>query len=73
MGENGAALLLIRGCSSPMSPSHNTDVLTFLKLMKIIEYMKMIQMPYLDMWSMLLSGKVTHRGNSSKLFWNRLF
>ena len=30
-------------------------------------------MPYLHIWSMLLSGQVPHRINSSQLFWNRLF
>ena len=27
-------------------------------------------MPYVDIWSMLLSGQVLHRSNSSNLFWN---
>ena len=31
---------------------------------------KKIQIPYLDIWSMLLSDKVPHRSNSSHLFWN---
>ena len=37
------------------------------------EHMKMMQMPYFNIWSMLLSGQVPHRTNSSQLFWNRLF
>ena len=35
--------------------------------------MKMMQIPYLDIWSMLLSGQVPHRSNSRQLFWNGLF
>ena len=31
--------------------------------------MKMMHMPYLDIWSMLLSGYVPHRTNSSQLLW----
>ena len=31
---------------------------------------KKIQIPYLDIWSMLLSGQVPHRSNSSHMFWN---
>ena len=58
---------------SPMSHYHNRDVWTFLKLMLMIEHMKMMQMPYLDIRSMLLSGQVPHRTNSSQLFWNGLF
>ena len=30
----------------------------------------MMQMPYLDIWSMPLSRQVLHRSNSSHLFWN---
>ena len=41
--------------------------------MIMIEHMKVMQMPYLDIWLMLLSGLVLHRTNSSQLFWNRLF
>ena len=26
--------------------------------------------PYLDIWPMLLSGQVSHRSNSSHLYWN---
>ena len=37
------------------------------------EHMKMIQMPYLHIWSMFLSGQVPHRVISSQLFWNGLF
>ena len=39
----------------------------------MIEHMKMMQMPYLDIRSMLLSGQVPYRTNSSQLFWNGLF
>ena len=31
---------------------------------------KKIQIPYLDIWPMLLSGQVPHRSNSIHLFWN---
>ena len=34
------------------------------------EHIQMRQIPYLDIWSMLLSGQISHRGNSSHLFWN---
>ena len=57
----------------PMSQYHNTDVWTFLKPMLIIEHMKMMQMLYLDIRSMLLSGQVPHRTNSSQLLWIGLF
>ena len=57
----------------PMSQYHNTDVWTFLKPMLIIEHMKMMQMLYLDIRSMLLSGQVPHRTNSSQLLWIWLF
>ena len=30
----------------------------------------MMLMPYLDLWSMLLSGQVSYTSNSSHLFWN---
>ena len=39
----------------------------------MIEHMRMMQMPYLDIRSMLLSGQVPYRTNSSQLFWNGLF
>ena len=58
---------------SPMSGYCNTDVWTFLKLMVIIEHMKMMQIPYLHIWSMLLSAQVPHRTNLCQLFWNVLF
>ena len=58
---------------APVSWYHNTHVWTFLKLMIMIVHMKMMQMVYLDIWSMLLSGQVPHRTNSSQLFWNGLF
>ena len=52
---------------------HNTDVWTFLKRLLMIEHMKMMQMLYLDIRSMLLSGQVPYRTNSIQLFWNGLF
>ena len=58
---------------SPISWYHNRDVWTFVKLMKMIEIMKMMQIPYLDIWSMLLSWQVLHRSNSSYMYWNDLF
>ena len=36
----------------------------------MIEHIKMMQILYLDIWLMLLSGQVPHRSNSSRLFWN---
>ena len=39
---------------------HNTYVWSFLKLMIMIEHIKMMQIPYLDIWSMLLSRQVPH-------------
>ena len=56
-----------------MSQCHNTDVWIFLKPMLMIQRMKMMQMPYLDKRSMLLSGQVPYRTYSSQLFWNGLF
>ena len=35
----------------------------------MIEHIQMIQIPCLDIWSMLLSGQVPHRSDSSHLFW----
>ena len=35
--------------------------------------MKMMQMLYLYIWLMLLSGQVPYRTNSSQLFWNGQF
>ena len=31
---------------------------------------KMLQIPFLDIWSMLFSGQVAPRSNSSHLLWN---
>ena len=39
----------------------------------MVEHMKMMQMLYLHIRSMLLYGQVTHRTNSSQLFWNGQF
>ena len=36
----------------------------------MIEYIRMMQIPYLDIWSMLLSEQVHHGSNSSDLSWN---
>ena len=52
---------------------HNTDVWTFLKLVIIIEHMKMMQMPYLTYGQCFFLGKCLHRTNSSQLFRNGLF
>ena len=41
--------------------------------MIMIEQMEMMQMYYLDIWSMLLSRQVRHRTNLNQLFWNGLF
>ena len=46
------------------------SLISFLKLMTMIEHIKMMQIPYLDIWSMLLFGQVPHTNNSSHLFWN---
>ena len=57
---------------SSVSQYHNTDVWTFLKqkLMIMIEHIKMMTIPYLDILSLRLSGQVPHRSNSSHLFRN---
>ena len=68
--KSGGALLPMQGCSSLVSQYHNTAVRTFLKLMIMIEHIKMMQIPYLDIWSTLLSGQVSHMSNSSHLFCN---
>ena len=44
------------GVLLPSEPvSYNTAVRSFLKLMIIIEHIKVMQIPYLDVWSVLLS------------------
>ena len=40
------------------------------KLMVMIEHKKMMQIPYLDIWSRLPSVQVPHGSNPSHLFWN---
>ena len=55
--------------SEPVS-QYSCSVRTFLKLMIRLEYIKMIQILCLNIWSMLLSGQVPHRSNSSHLLWN---
>ena len=39
----------------------------------MIEHMERMQMPYLDIQSILLSGQVPHKTDSSQLFWTGLF
>ena len=36
----------------------------------MVVMIKVIQIPCLDKWSMLLSGQVSHRSNLSNLFWS---
>ena len=60
----------MQGCSSLVSQYHNTGVLTFLKLMIMTEHIKLMQIPYLDMCSVLLSGQLPNTRNSSHLHWN---
>ena len=73
MGKEGGFTSHIGVLLYPMSRYHNTDAWAFLKPMLIIEHMKMMQMLYLDIRSMLLSGQVPHRTNSSQLLWIWLF
>ena len=55
----------IRGCSSlPSEPVSQYSCKNFLKLMIMIEHIKKMQIPRLDIWSMLLSGQVPHRNKS---------
>ena len=68
MQKKRRALPSMWGCSSLLSQHHNTDLWAFLKLMVVM--IKVIQIPYLDKWSMLLSGQVSHRSNLSNLFWS---
>ena len=56
--------------SSLVNRYHTIAVRTFLKLMIKIENIKMMQIPGLDIWSMLFAGLVLHRIDSSHLFWN---
>ena len=52
----------MQGCSSIVSVGITiTTVRTFLKLVMMIEHIKMMQTPQLDIWSMILSGQVPHR------------
>ena len=68
--RSGRALPFMRACPSLVSCYHNIAVRTFLKLMIMIEHTQMMQTPCLDLWSMLLSGQVPQRSNSSHLFCN---
>ena len=71
MQEKRCALPPTWGCSSLVIQHHNNDELTFLKLMVVmINHIKMTQIPYIDKGSMFLSGQVSHKSNSSNLFWN---
>ena len=54
---------------SPMSHYHNADGWVFLKQMIMIEHMKMMQMFYLGIRSMLLSGQVPYRTKSIASEW----
>ena len=55
----------------PIMTSHySCSVRTFIKLMIIMERIKMIQIPCLDICSILVSGQLPHRSNSSHLFGN---
>ena len=54
--------------NEPVS-QYRCSVRAFLKLMIMIEHMKKIRIPCLDIWSMLRSGQVPQRSNSSHLFW----
>ena len=56
--------------SEPVSQYRCTDFWTFLKLMIMIEQMKMMQMSYLVIWQVLLFGQVSHRSNSRHFFQN---
>ena len=58
------------GCSSLVYRYQNTDVWTFLKLMVMIQHVKMVQILCHDICSKLLSGQVLHTRNSSHFFWN---
>ena len=54
---------------SPMSHYHNADGWAFLKQMIMIQHMKMMQMSYLGIRSMLLSGQVPYRTKSIASEW----
>ena len=59
----------VQSCSSLVSQYHDT----FMNLPKTDDNdrtHKKIQIPYLHMWSLLFPGQVSHRSNSSQLFWN---
>ena len=58
VGEEGGGGCLFIVLLYPTSRYRNTDVWTFLKLMIMIEHIKMMQMPHLHIWSMLFSGQV---------------
>ena len=53
-----------------MTSQYSCSVRTFIKLTIIMERIKMIQIPCLDICSILVSGQLPHRSNSSHLFWN---
>ena len=68
--RSGWSLPFMRECPSLVSCYHNIAVRTFLKLMIMIEHTEMMQIPCLDLWSILLSVQVSQRSNSSHLFCN---
>ena len=72
-GERGGFTSNAGVLLSPMNRYHIKDVWTVLKLILMIEHMKIMQMLYLDIRSMLLYGQVPYRTNPSQLFWNGLF
>ena len=56
MWEKRRNLPLVQRCFSLVSRYHNAAVRTFLKPMIMIEHIKMMQIPCLDIYSMLLPG-----------------
>ena len=55
----------------PSEPVAQNRYINLLKLMIMIEHIKLMQIPYLDIWPMHLSGQcLIHRRNASHLFWN---
>ena len=70
MWEKRGALTAMQGCSFLVRQCHNTELWTFLKLITMMEHIKMMQIPYPDIWPMLFSGEVPHRSHWSQLSWN---
>ena len=69
MREEKGALLPMRKYS-PLVSWYHKDVWSFLKLMTKIDHIKIVQILFLDIWSMLFSGQVSHRSISKYFFWN---